>query len=37
MMGEDYIETKNRITALEARNKEFLYIIKIQAEEIKAL
>ena len=37
MMGEDHIETKNKITALKARNKELLYIIKIQAEEIKAL
>ena len=36
-MGEDYKETKSRITALEAQNKELLYTIKIQAEEIKAL
>ena len=37
MIGEDYIKTKSKITALKARNKEFLYIIKVQAEEIKAL
>ena len=36
-MGEDYIEIKSKITALKARNKELLYIIKVQAEEIKAL
>ena len=37
MMGEDYIEIKSRITALEARNKELLYTIKVQAEKIKTL
>ena len=29
MIGEDYIEIKSKITALKARNKELLYIIKV--------
>ena len=29
MMREDYIEIKSKITVLEARNKELLYIIKV--------
>ena len=35
-LKKEYEETKNKIIGLKTQNKELLYTIKIQAEELKA-
>ena len=35
-VGKKHEKTKDKIINLKTQNKEFLYIVKVQAEELKA-
>ena len=36
-LEKEHEETKDKVTGLETQNKELLHIVKVQAEELKAL